>query len=194
MIRQLCFKAMKLTGWKFVNNVPDSLRSFILLGAPHTSNYDFFPAMALSWLMKRNAKFVIKNDWMKFPFNLFMGPLGAHGIEREKANRVEKISNTETMANFFKEFSELVLMITPEGTRKATRKWKTGFFYVAQKAQVPIVLGFADYEKKIAGLGPIIYPSNFEKDMAAILKFYSTIKGKNPSKFLLDERYSSLTL
>jgi 1-acyl-sn-glycerol-3-phosphate acyltransferase len=190
MIRQFCYLVMKASGWKFVNKVPDTLRSFILLGAPHTSNHDFLPAMALSAMMKRNAKFVIKHDWLKFPLNLIMVPLGAHGIDREKNKLISKESNTEVMANFFKDFSELVLMITPEGTRRPTSKWKTGFYYIAQKAHVPIVLGYADFEKKEAGLGMVIYPSNFEQDMRKIMDFYRHIRGKNPQKFQLDERYS----
>lgn len=180
---------LKASGWKFVSEVPDSLRSFVLIGAPHTSNHDFVPAMGLAHFMNRNAKFVIKSDWLKFPLNLVMVPAGAHGIDRSKLLEHGHKSNVEVMADLFQELSDFVLMIAPEGTRKATSQWKTGFYYVAQKAKVPIVLGFADYEKKIAGLGTVIYPSDFEKDMKAIMSFYQNIRGKIPSNFRLDERY-----
>ena len=84
MLKNLCLWLFKATGWKFVNNVPDDIRSFVMIGAPHTSNYDFVPAMAVGALCGRNPKFVIKSDWLKFPMNLIMVPAGAVGIDRKK--------------------------------------------------------------------------------------------------------------
>lgn len=190
MIRTICTFIFKLTGWKFINQVvPEDLRSFVLVGAPHTSNYDFIPAMALATLLKRNTRFVIKIEWTKFPFGPILVPAGAVGIDREKVKR-ENLSTTDSMANFFKEYSEFVLMISPEGTRRPVDQWKTGFYYIAQKANVPIVLAAGDYEKKELVVGKIIYPNNFEEDMHAIMDFYRDVKGKNPEKFKLDSRYS----
>jgi 1-acyl-sn-glycerol-3-phosphate acyltransferase len=189
MLRSICTTIFNESGWTFQSNLPENLRSFIFLGAPHTSNYDLIPAMAVATNLKRNAKFVIKNDWVKFPMSLLMRPAGAIGLDRDKL-KVGAGSNTDIMAELFKEFSELVLMIAPEGTRSPTATWKTGFYYIAQKANVPIVLGFGDYEKKIAGTGPVIYPTDFEKDMRTIMDFYRQFKGKVPSKFLLDSRFS----
>lgn len=188
MLKETCTFLFKLSGWKFENTVPDDLRSFILLGAPHTSNHDFLPAMAMAYLMKRNAKFVIKKEWLKFPLNLIMKPAGAIGIDRNKLKEGAQ-SNTDAMAALFDVYPELVLMITPEGTRARTAKWKTGFYYIAQKAHVPIVLGYADFEKKIAGFGPVIYPKNLEEDMRTIMNFYSTIRGKRPDHYEPDARY-----
>lgn len=188
MLRPICTLIFKLSGWKFKNDIPDDLRSFVFLGAPHTSNHDIVPAMAVATLMKRNARFIIKSDWMKFPMNLIMGPAGGIGLDRQKL-KGGAMSNTETMASLFKEFPELVLMIAPEGTRKPNQHWKTGFYYMAQKAGVPIVLGYADFEKKIAGVGKVIYPTDFETDMKQIMDFYRQIKGKTPENFLLDERF-----
>lgn len=185
MVKRLFYYFLKGTGWKFDVNIPEDLRSFIFLGAPHTSNYDFFPAMGISHVMKRNAKFVIKNDWTKFPMSLIMGPLGAIGIDRSKL----KGSNTDIMSHLFTEYPELVLMIAPEGTRKPNENWRTGFYYIAQKAAVPIVLAYADYERKVIGTGPIIYPSDFENDMKTIMNYYRNIKGRQVSNFMLDTRF-----
>src|SRR5690606_5804196 len=113
---------------------------FVMIGAPHTSNYDFFLAMAIAHTIGRNAKFVIKNEWVKFPFGLIMKPLGAYGLDRDKIRAGQAMNSTEVMASLFIDEKDLVLMIAPEGTRKATRHWKTGFYYIAQKAGVPIVL------------------------------------------------------
>ncbi len=188
MLRSVCTLIFKATGWKFQSDLPKDLRSFIFLGAPHTSNHDFMPAMAVATLMHRNTRFVIKDDWMKFPMNMVMGPAGAIGLDRKKLKDGAG-SNTDAMAHLFTEYPELVLMIAPEGTRSPTETWKTGFYYIAQKANVPIVCGFADFTKKVAGTGPVIYPTDFEKDMTQIMDFYRTIEGKEPENFKLDSRF-----
>lgn len=188
MLKSVCTLIFKATGWTFKSDLPKDLRSFIFLGAPHTSNYDFIPAMAVATLMGRNARFVIKDDWMKFPMNLIMGPAGAIGLDRKKL-KAGNASNTDAMAQLFKEYPELVLMIAPEGTRSPNPNWKTGFYYIAQKANVPIVLGYADFKTKTAGTGPVIYPADFDKDMKAIMDFYQNIHGKVPENFHLDSRY-----
>lgn len=191
MLKTLGTLWFKASGWTIKSDLPENLRSFILLGAPHTSNYDFVPAMALANYLGKRAKFVIKNDWLKFPMNLIMKPAGAIGIDREKLKAEGSGNTTDLMAELFKQYNELVLMITPEGTRSPNAHWKTGFYYIAQKAKVPIVLGYADFEKKIAGIGPIIYPSEFSKDFQTILDFYKNIRGYHPENFLLDSRYAA---
>ncbi len=186
-IFSLIFRAF---GWNFKNNVPDDLRSFVFIGAPHTSNFDIIPTLAVSHLMKRNAHFVIKKEWLKGPLGFFLKSVGAVGVDRNIAKESKTISYTDVMANLFKERSEFVLMISPEGTRSPNKHWKTGFYYIAQKAQVPIVLGYANYKTKEAGLGLVLYPQDFEKDMATIMDFYRTMEGKVQSNFLLDERFA----
>jgi 1-acyl-sn-glycerol-3-phosphate acyltransferase len=188
MLKEFCSLVCKASGWKIESTIPEDLRSFIFLGAPHTSNLDFFPAMALAHHMNRHARFVIKSDWLKFPMNLILKPAGALGLDRKKLQGGQA-SNTDAMAQLFKEFPELVLMIAPEATRSPNKNWKTGFYYIAQKAQVPIVLGFADFGRKIAGTGPIIYPENFEQDMGQIMEFYQKIQGRRPANFKLDSRF-----
>lgn len=189
MFREMSYFILKNAGWKFVNNIPDDLRSFVFIGAPHTSNLDFFPAMAISYFMKRNARFVIKKEWTKFPLNLFFSPLGAIGIDRHPSKGSGASSYTDKMAQLFKDNKEFVLMIAPEGTRSPNENWKTGFYYIAQKANVPIVLGYADFQSKEVGLGKVIYPENFEKDMKAIMEFYQNKHGKNDNNFKLDLKF-----
>lgn len=188
MIRKLFALIFTLSGWKFADKIPNDVRSFVFIGAPHTSNHDIVPAMAVSSMMKRNARFVIKKEWLRFPLNLFFSPMGAIGLDRALL-KSKTASNTDVMAKLFKEHKEFVLMISPEGTRSPVKNWKTGFYYIAQKAGVPIVLGFCDYKNKVAGMGMVIYPTNFEEDMKTIMNFYRNIEGKIPSNFALDERY-----
>jgi len=190
MIHRLFALFFRLSGWKWKNNIPQELKSYVLLGAPHTSNWDFYPAMAAMHFLKGNARFVIKNSWLKFPLNLIMIPLGAHGIDREKLKGGAQAKNTDAMANLFKEIPDFVLLIAPEGTRKPVSHWKTGFYYVAQKAQVPLVLGYMDWKNKEYGLGKVIYPTDFEFDMREIMSFYQTIHGKRPENFQIDSRFT----
>jgi 1-acyl-sn-glycerol-3-phosphate acyltransferase len=190
MFKQICALILKLSGWKLVMNVPKDVRSFVFIGAPHTSNHDFVPAMAMAYVTHLNARFVIKQEWLRFPLNLFFAPLGAIGLDRKAIEASGTANTTEAMAAFFKQHKDLVLMISPEGTRSPRKNWKTGFYYIAQKARVPIALGYADYSKKEAGIGMLIYPENFENDMKTIMDFYRGIQGKNPENFHLDERFS----
>ena len=190
MFKWICKTIFKLQGWKFINNIPNELKSFVFVGAPHTSNYDFIPAMAMAYFMKRNCKFIIKKEWLKFPLGNLLRSLGAIGIDRKQIQQHGPTNTTDHIAALFKEHQDLVLMIAPEGTRRPNPHWKTGFYYTAIKAGVPIVVGFADYAKKEAGLAMVIYPTKFEVDMKKITEFYRNITAKNPEHFKLDERFA----
>ncbi len=178
---------MRLFGWKFINKVPSEIKSFVALGAPHTSNYDFFPGMAANYYMR--GKFVIKSDWLKFPFGPLFRSMGAVGLNRELIKQGKIASSTDLLANLFKEYNNLILLIAPEGTRSPVDEWKSGFYYIAQKAGVPIVCGFADYKNKEYGLGKVVHLTNFEDDMKTIMDFYRNIQGHSPEKFKLDQRF-----
>ncbi len=184
------WNCLQWCGWSYVNRVPDDLRSFVMIGAPHTSNMDFLPAMSVAHLMKRNARFVIKKEWLTFPLNYFFGPLGAIGVDRKAAKEGHPMSYTDSMANLFREYKDFVLMIAPEGTRSPNPHWKTGFYYIAQKAEVPIVLAYADFQNKEVGMGKVIYPKNFEEDMKEIMAFYQDKHGRIEKNFKLDEKFS----
>lgn len=189
MFKQICHRLTLLNGWKFQGEIPADLKSFVVVGAPHTSNWDFFPAMSLMFLLNRNVKFIMKKSWLKFPMNLLLENMGALGIDRDSIQNEGQSNTTDTLSELFKTHKNLALMISPEGTRKPNENWKTGFYYIAKKAGVPIVLVFADYEKKIAGVGKIIYPDDYDKDMQTITDFFKDKKGKNQSNFKLDKRF-----
>ncbi len=138
--------------------------------------------------MKMSIRFVIKKEWIRFPFKRIMLSLGALPIDRNaKKISGEKKGSVDAMAELFTGREELRLIITPEGTRSRMEKWKTGFYYVALQANVPIALGFMDYEKKECGVDKIIYPSgDYKADMKQIMTFYENMKGKNPENFSVD--------
>ncbi len=182
----------KLFGWKVTHYLPDGIKKCVIIVAPHTSNWDFIFGMATVKLMKLQQKFVIKKEWIKFPFKRLFLSLGALPIDRNKKNKEgEKSSAVETMAELFHHHETLRLVITPEGTRSKREKWKTGFYYVALKAKVPIALAFIDYDTKSTGIDTIIYPTgDFKKDMKQIMNFYKNMKGKNSNNFSVDMELS----
>ena len=128
---------------------------------------------------------------MKFPFSLLTKPLGGIAIDRRPRQEGEpRRSFIEVMVELFNQHEELIIVITPEGTRSKVEKWKTGFYHIALQANVPIVLGYIDYKKKKTGLGEVIYPTDFETDMRRIMSFYKNFVGKYPEKFSVDKQFN----
>ncbi len=184
-----------LAGWKLDDRMPKEVRKCVMTAAPHTSNWDFVFARIAFLLMGIPVRFTVKKEWMRFPANLFMGPLGAIAIDRSPRKPGEqRKSMVEAMTDMFNGREELVIMVTPEGTRKRVTKWKTGFYYVALNAGVPITLGYLDYKNKVAGVGKVIYPSgDYYKDMRELLDFYKDIPPCHPELFALDEEIMKMS-
>lgn len=183
----------RLNGWTFEKGPLSELDRFVLVAAPHTSNWDFIYAIAAFDMMHIPVRFTIKKEWLTFPFKRLMLSLGAIPINREKGSEGKPLKggSVKAMANLFRENNELVILVTPEGTRSPVKQWRTGFYYVAVEANVPIVLGYLDYEKKKAVIKKVLYPSGeFTKEMGEIMNFYSKVTPKFPEKSILDERYS----
>lgn len=156
------------------------------MGAPHTSNQDFFLTMAVFYEAPFNPKFAIKDEWLNSWAGFILKSLGAIGINRKQKNQ----KTTDVLAQIFENYEELALTISPEGTRKAAPKWKTGFYYIAQKAQVPIVLAYVNYKNKVCHVEKIITPQHFEKDMKEIMAYYKDrAVGAIPHNFQLDPRF-----
>ncbi len=177
----------KISGWRITHYLPSTIKKCVILAAPHTSNWDFVLGIGALKIMKLKLRFVIKKEWIRFPFKKLMFSLGAIAIDRTPSISGERKGTVDAMAELFNQQDELQLMITPEGTRSRVEKWRTGFYYVALKANVPIALGFMNYENKTCGIDKLIYPTgNFESDMKQIMDFYKNIKGKNNENFSLD--------
>jgi len=184
---------LKILGWKIDKNFPKDLKRCVLIAIPHTSNWDFVIAIATFKIMGIDIRFTIKKQWVKFPFSLISIPLGAIAINRTKKKEgEERQSMTDYMTDLYKKNKDLVLVVTAEGTRKKVEKWKSGFYYVAKNAGVPIAIGYLDYKNKIAGIHTeLFYPSeNIEDDMRKIMKFAKNLNPKHPERFSLDTRYS----
>ena len=184
---------LKMKGWKVDPNVPEEAKgNCVLIAAPHTSNWDFPLAVSAMELLGINIRFTIKREWMRPPAGWFFKSMGGIGVDRRPKIKGEtRKSMVDTIAGLFEGQKGLCIILEPEGTRSLVKDWKTGFYYIALKANVPIVLGWLDYEKKIAGIGNVvIHPSgDIDKDMAKIMCFYKDIKGKFPENFALDTKY-----
>jgi len=149
-----------------------------MVAAPHTSNWDFVYARAAFFILGIRLRFTIKKELFFFPLGALLKGLGGIAINRQSRENM-----TSKMIELYHQYDELVLLITPEGTRSYAEKWKKGFYYIAQGAKVPIVFGYIDYQKKQAGIGPIFHPSgNYEEDLKPIQDFYRKITPKYPEK------------
>lgn len=189
MISRFIFR---IIGWKTINELPGGITRCVMIAAPHTSNWDFILTRMAFNVLKIRLRFTIKKEWMRFPLNLIMRPMGGLAIDRSpKTPGGERKSMVEVMIELFQTHKEnFVMLITPEGSRSKRDEWKTGFYWVALSAGVPIALGFLDYKKKLAGVGKIIYPSgDIKSDMREIMLFYKDITPKFPEKFALDKNY-----
>lgn len=183
---------MSLSGWRMDENVPPEAQRCVMIAAPHTSNWDIWYARLGFYIMDIPLRFTIKKEIMWFPLNLLIRSFGGIGIDRRpRTPGAARTSYVQAMADLFKEYDKIAVMVTPEGTRSLRTKWKTGFYYVAHTAGVPICLGYLDYKNKVAGVGGVVYPSgDIEADMHQIMEFYREIQGKFPEKFSIDERYA----
>lgn len=176
-------------GWHYDGSFPKNIGNCVVIGAPHTSNWDFIPAMSLIYWSKLNAKFLIKAEWMFFPLNYILGAIGAVGVVRNKTDKNKNDNSIENLVSLFQGHKNMSLVMSPEGTRKANPKWKTGFFYIAKKANLPVVMAYADYATKTLGYSQPIYLTDLDSDMKKICEFYKDKTGKNPAQFALDAKY-----
>ena len=178
--RGLSILFLKLAGWKVEGELPPNGQKCVLIAAPHTSNWDLPYTLMVAFVLHLNIYWMGKRQLFRFPFRSIMMWLGGIPVTRESSNNLVAAS-VEAMKNAK---GPLQLVVPPEGTRGKTRYWKTGFYYIAVGAGVPIVMAYMDYERKISGLGPVFHPTgDIEADMVAIKAFYAPFKGKNADQF-----------
>jgi 1-acyl-sn-glycerol-3-phosphate acyltransferase len=180
LLRQLSMGFLKLAGWKIDGRLPDNCQKSVLIAAPHTSNWDLPYTLMVAFVLRIEIHWMGKAQIFRAPFGGLMRWLGGIPVTREKASNLVAASVAALQASA----GPLHLVVPPEGTRGKTSYWKTGFYYIAVGAQVPIVMAYMDYARKISGLGPVFLPTgNVEADMAAIKAFYAPFKGKNAAQF-----------
>lgn len=177
ILRVISLFLMKILGWKATGTFP-AVSKYVIVWAPHTSNWDVFYGILLAYALRVDAHYMAKEELCRGPFGPVMKWLGAIPIDRSKSN-----NTVDATIQLFNESEKLVIAVPPEGTRSKASTWKTGFYYIALGAKVPIILAYGDYKKKIGGLGPSIIPSgDIEADMEIITKFYAGVSGKHPDQ------------
>jgi 1-acyl-sn-glycerol-3-phosphate acyltransferase len=172
--------AMMLAGWRFEGGLPDQPK-FVLIVAPHTSNWDFIVGLRALLALGFRESFLAKHTLFKWPLGVFMRGLG--GIPVERSVRRDRVG--ESVAAF-NGSQQLILVVAPEGTRKRVTKWKSGFYHVADGARVPIVPVAFDYERKVVKIGPPLWTTgDRESDMARIISFYRGVVARHPENFAI---------
>jgi 1-acyl-sn-glycerol-3-phosphate acyltransferase len=164
-----------LFGWKAMGEVPPSGK-FVLVGAPHTSNWDFPIAIAASFVYRIKIHWLGKDTLFRWPFGWLMRKLGGIPVDRSHPHGVVR-----QLKHKYDETDNLIIVIAAKGTRKKTQYWKSGFYWLAQSAQVPILCSYYNYEKKQVHIGLTILPSDdIKKDMDILREYFRDMRGKHP--------------
>ena len=152
---------------------------YILALAPHTSNWDFVLGRLYSNAVGLKCNFLMKKEWFFWPLGVLMRRMGGVPVYRSR-----QMGSTDLLAKKAIEADEFRLCITPEGTRKPNREWKRGFYYIALKANIHIVLYGLDYERRLIKCTKMVVPTgDIEKDMQEITEYFREFKGRHPEKF-----------
>jgi len=172
---------LKLFGWnhELSIEIPDKC---VLCVAPHTSNWDFFIGMLFYRAIGGEPHVFMKKEWFFFPLNYLLKSLGILPVDRKK-----RTSLSDQMVEQFHLRNHFQLAIAPEGTRRKNAQWKTGFYYIALNAGVPIVLAYIDYSKKEVGVKKIFSPTgDVKNDIEEIKSYYKDVHAKHPKRFAIE--------
>jgi 1-acyl-sn-glycerol-3-phosphate acyltransferase len=171
------FIYFKLLGWRVVGNTnfsKNTINKAIIIAVPHTSWHDFYIGVLLRAVIQVKTNFIAKKELFVFPFGWFFRYLGGTPVDRyTKENKVQAI------AELFKKEEEFRLTLAPEGTREKVEKWRTGFYYIAKAAKVPIIMFTLDFQNKQNKISAPFYTTDdMEADFEFMYQFYKGVKGK----------------
>jgi len=169
----------KILKWDLKGAIDPAIKKCVIIVAPHTSWYDFFLGLLVRSILGIQSDFVGKKELFRPPFGWYFRWVGGTPLDRTpNQNKVEAITAIFKTKDVFR------LALSPEGTRKKTDRWKTGFYYIAEAANVPIIKVAFDYSlKEVKVAKPFYTTGNLEKDLIEIKKFYEGVQGKNPDYF-----------
>lgn len=180
VLRSFSVFFLRATGWKIEGSLPAGATKCVFIAAPHTSNWDLPYTLMVAFALRLDIYWMGKHTLFRFPFGLLMRWLGGIAVNRTQSTDLVGMS-----AQALREANgPIQLVIPPEGTRSKTRYWKTGFYYIALNAKVPILMAYMDYERKVSGIGPMLHPTgDIAQDMLVVKAFYAPFKGKNAQQF-----------
>jgi 1-acyl-sn-glycerol-3-phosphate acyltransferase len=165
--------AMRLSGWRFVGELPDVPKVLISV-APHTTNWDFVISVMALWTLDLRLSFIGKHTLFRGWFGTWLRSLGGIPADRRAKNGM-----VGAVVDAFNESDRMVLALSPEGTRRQDTQFKSGFLHIAQGAKVPILLAYFDFENRVIGFGPLFVPTgDTAADLKTIIDFYRPIRGK----------------
>ncbi len=177
LLMRFCSFVLGLFGWQVVKHVPPSPK-YVVVGAWHTSNWDFPLAVLAAGAMGLKLNFIGKQELVTGKLGWMMKRLGVIGVDRSQRNQF-----VQTMAKLFETSDELRVVVPAEGTRSKSEYWRTGFYYMALAAKVPIAFGFVDSVKKQIGIDGYFMPTgNRDEDLQKVLDFFKDKKGLKPHK------------
>jgi len=170
---------LRLLGWKVVGQIPPDLKKYVVVAAPHTSGWDFPLGILSRASIGVDIKYIGKKSLFRPPFGWLMRKLGGYPVDRSKAQNY-----VQSVVDIFNGKDAFAIALSPEGTRGKVEKFKTGFYYIAKGAGIPILLVSFDYSKRIVKYDPdLFYPTDdAEADLAQIWDYYKAIRGKNPER------------
>jgi 1-acyl-sn-glycerol-3-phosphate acyltransferase len=181
LLRRFLLWFYRTRGWT-ATGAPPADRRGVIIAAPHTSNWDFVNFLGLTDALGVKAHFMGKKELFRWPLDRFMRDMG--GV------RVDRASRNDYVAQMIAEFARrksFLLTVAPEGTRGAVRSWRTGFYYIALGAKVPLLVGMMDYGTKTGGLGPAIWPTgDYAADMKKVAEYYRSVTPRNPARAQTD--------
>lgn len=184
-MRKLSKWILKWLGWKIEGSYPSvkEVPKAMVIVVPHTSNWDFPLGLLVRSAIGADIKFVGKSSLFKPPFGWLFRALGGYPVDRSK-----KSNYVQTMVNLFNQQKTFHVVMAPEGTRSKVDRLKTGFYYIALGAGIPIIMCRFDYGNRMVAFREPFYPSgNLEQDFDHIYAYFKNIKGKHPEKgFLYD--------
>ena len=168
---------MGLVGWRVTGKLPD-LPKFIMIGAPHTSNWDFILFLGVIFTLRADVRFMGKIELFRPPHGWFFRYCGGVPVDRKKSTGL-----VDQMVDAANQAERFILTIAPEGTRHHVAEWKRGFYHIAKGAGIPIVMAVVDGKHKEVRIGQVFQPTDdIEADMKSIQGYFEGVVGVNPRR------------
>lgn len=177
IFRLISNSIMRLVGWRVEGKLPD-FPKYLIIGAPHTSNWDFLLFLGVIFRLKADVRYMGKAELFRSPFGWFFYWCGGIPVDRSKSTGL-----VEQMVEACNQSEKFILTIAPEGTRHGVKEWKRGFYHIAKGAGIPLVMAKVDGKKKAMCVGEVFHlTEDIEADMKAILDTFKGLSGINPRK------------
>lgn len=180
LMRWIMTGLMRLSGWRFTGAGFPDVRKFVLIVAPHTSNWDFIVGIRAMYALGIRGTYLGKDTLFRFPLGIIMRWLGGFPVDRSTKSDVV----TQTV-ELVERMDKVIIVLAPEGTRKRTPRWRSGFYWIAQKSGMPILPVAFDFGKREIFVNPLFYPTgDQDKDISYLRSLYKSSMAYDPEKYV----------